>query len=178
VSRRASLVLQRQAEPRAAYKTDPALALIRKRARTVWSSDDDALHGTIAPGDGYGITWHFGIDRAVGGEHDAPNPGELLCAALAACQHAAIRMVADALGIVLMHLEVEAIGTVDVRGSLAIDRSVPVGFARFDCRATLALEPGADPRVYERLLVEAERSCINLATLRAGVPVTLAFNLA
>ena len=135
-ARHPSLVLQRQAAPRAAYKADPAQALIHKHARTLWSSDGDALHGSVTLA--YeGVCWRYGIDRAVGGLHDAPNPAEMLCAALAACADASIRMLADALGIALQRLEVEVAGKVDVRGCLAIDRNVPVGFQSLSCNVRI-----------------------------------------
>jgi uncharacterized OsmC-like protein len=171
-----STVLQRQAPLRAAYQEHPQQAVILKRAKTVSAPDSDAFHGVVIPGDNYGVAWRFGIDRAVGGFHDAPNPGELLCATLAACEDATIRMVAEALGVTLEHLEVEVIGAVDVRGALAVDRRVAVGFQSMECKVHVALAPDTRPQLGERLLAEAERSCINLATLRAGISVDVAFN--
>ena len=61
-----------------------------------------------------------GVHRAVGGLHDAPTPGDMQCAALAACQDSAVRMVANRLGAEILSLE--------VRGALGIDAEVPVGF--------------------------------------------------
>ena len=92
-----SLVGRRQAPLRARYRRDPEQATIVKRAGTHAGQGADALHGLVAPDRSYGVSWPYGIDQAVGGLHDVPNPGELLCAALAACQDAAVRMVADLL---------------------------------------------------------------------------------
>jgi uncharacterized OsmC-like protein len=170
-----SRLAQRQDALRARYRAEPGRAHLRKRARSVSAGTADAVHGTVVPGRNYGVTWAFGIDRAVGGEHDAPNPAEILCAALAACQHATIRMIADAIGITLERLDVEVVGSVDVRGCLAIDSAVEVGFLGLECHVDLLLAPGTDARLYERLRTEAERSCINLATLRSGVPIELAW---
>lgn len=61
-------------------------------------------------------------------DHDAPNPGDMLCGALAACMDSTIRKVADHLGVTLTSLEVKVAAEVDVRGCLAVDRKVPVGF--------------------------------------------------
>jgi uncharacterized OsmC-like protein len=102
----------------------------------------------------------------------------MLCAALAACEHATIRMTAEVLGVALERLAVEVTGTVDVRGCLAIDRQVPVGFPSLECRVNLAVAPGTDPRLYEKLRTGAEALCINLATLRAGVPVAIDWSVA
>lgn len=42
-----------------------------------------------------GVRVPVGVHRAVGGLHDAPTPGDLLCAALAACQDSTFRMIAN-----------------------------------------------------------------------------------
>lgn len=172
--RSVSHLAQIQGALRARYRSDPARALVRKRAKTA-SGASDPLHGVVIPGESYGVEWAFGVDRAVGGQHDAPNPAEMLCAALAACEHATICMIADSIGITLARLDVEVIGFVDVRGTLAVDHAVQVGFSALECRVDLVVAPEADTRLCEKLRAEAERSCINLATLRNGVPIELAW---
>lgn len=172
-----STVFRRQAPLRAAYKEQPEKAVIYKRVRTAHARGADALHGTVVPGDGYGVAWQFGIDRAVGGMHDAPNPGEILCAALAACQDSTIRMVADLLGVTLETIEVQVVGKVDVRGSLAVDPTAPIGFESMECKVRLRAVPGTQDGLVMKLLALAERSCINLATLRSGVPVQVEFGV-
>ena len=167
-----SLVRQRQAPLRARYARDPRDAVIRKGAGPLADHGTDALHGLVAPDPRYGVTWPYGVDRAVGGLHDAPNPGELLCVALAACHDASMRMVADLLGIPLLDLGVEVTGTLDVRGTLALDRSVPVGFQQMTCTTRATVAAGTDPRLLDQLRAHAERACVNLDTLRRGVPVT------
>jgi uncharacterized OsmC-like protein len=167
-----SLVRRRQAPLRARYLRDPEQATIVKRAGTRGGECGDALHGLVAPDPRYGVSWPYGIDRAVGGLHDAPNPGELLCVALAACQDAAMRMLADLLGIELLDLTVEVTGTLDVRGTLGLDPAVPVGFQRMTCTTRATVPAGTDPRLLARLEVQARRACVNLDTLRRGVAVT------
>lgn len=172
-----SVVLQRQLPLRAQYKERPAMASIVKRARSHFSQEQDALHGAVVPGEKYGVTWQYGIDHAVGGFHDAPNPAEMLVAALAACQLASVRMVADVLGVRLEGAEVEVTGHVDVRGSLGIDRTVPAGFASIQSLVRVDPAAGTPPEMSRRLIAEAERSCINLQTLRAGTPVDVRFEV-
>jgi uncharacterized OsmC-like protein len=172
-----SMVMQRQAPLRAAYKEHPEQALIVKRAWTVFDMAQDAFHGVVVPGEPYRVSWAYGTDRAIGGFHDAPNPGELLCAALAACQDATLRMVADLLGVKLRRVEVEVTGKVDVRGSMAVDRQAPVGFQSLECKVRFQAAPGTPPELCQRLIQQAERSCINLHTLRAGVSVDASFEV-
>jgi uncharacterized OsmC-like protein len=166
-----SLVGRRQAPLRARYLRDPALATIVKWAGTHVGPGGDALHGLVTPDPRYGVSWPYGIDRAVGGLHDVPNPGELICAALAACQDGAVRMLADLLGVELLDLTVEVTGTLDVRGTLGLDPAVPVGFQRMTCTTRATVPAGTDPRLLARLEAQARRSCVNLDTLRRGVPV-------
>jgi hypothetical protein len=80
-------------------------------------------------------------------------------------------MLADVRGIRLRRLEVEVAGDVDVRGCLAIERDVPVGFRSLNCEVHVVAAPGTSPEAVATLLKHAEHSCINLATLRTGVPV-------
>ena len=72
MTRQASTVLQRQQPLRSAYRLHPEQATIHKHATTRSMPDCDALHGVVVPGKAYGVAWRFGIDRAVGGMHDAP----------------------------------------------------------------------------------------------------------
>jgi uncharacterized OsmC-like protein len=162
---------------RAAYAEHPEQALIHKHVRTEQRGDTDPFHGTVVPGDEYGVSWRFGIDRAVGGFHDGPNPGEILCAALAACLDSTVRMVADLMGVAIERLEVEVHGHVDVRGALVIDAAVPVGFQSLECKVHLQPAAGTRPELVKKVTEASERLCINLATLRGGVRVDTTFNV-
>jgi uncharacterized OsmC-like protein len=169
------IVQQRQAPLRRAYREDPRQAMITKHATTSWTGEDGPLNGTVVPGDAYGTRWPYGIDRAVGGLHDAPNPGEMLCAALAACADSTARMVADLLAVTLVRVDVDVTGEVDVRGSLAIDPATPVGLQHMRCRVWIEAAPGTPSDTVARLRAAAERSCVTLQTLRAGLPVDYVF---
>jgi uncharacterized OsmC-like protein len=105
------------------------------------------------------------------------NPGQLLCVALATCQDGLIRMMAGALGIELEQLEVEVSGLVDVRGTMNLASEVPVGFQSLSMAVRLRAAPGTPPRLLERLRHGAERLCVNLETLRGGVPVETRYEL-
>lgn len=162
----------RQDELRARYREAPSEARITDRGRTASEELGDTVHIWAVPGNqDYGMQWKLGVHRAVAGLHDGPNPGDLLCTALAACMDSVVRMIAERHGVAVEHLEVDVEGDVDVRGTLWVSQEAPVGFERMRCRTRLRVADGTDPRLVERLLAAAERSCVNLETLRRGVEV-------
>ena len=176
---RRSLVGERQAPLRTLYAESPQQARTRKMARTtsVEIPATDPFHGEVEVGSGYGTSVRYGLDRYIGGLHDAPNPGDLLCAALAACQDGAIRMIANLLQVELTALEVKVTGELDVRGCLGLDPGARVGFEALDCQVDLAAVDGSDPKRLEALVAAAERFCVNLDTLRAGIEVNTSANV-
>lgn len=136
-TRRVSIVQQRQQPLREHYHSVPADAWISDGAQSVNACGGDPFHGVVVPANGTDAPVQFGIHRAVGGFHDNPNPGDLLCAALAACLDSTLRMIADHRGIRLETLEVKVTAECDVRGCLRLDGSVPVGFQRMRCGVRL-----------------------------------------
>jgi uncharacterized OsmC-like protein len=164
-------VSEKQAPLRAQYSASPDTALVTDWARTTGAQADDPFHAMVEPMPGCGVDVPVGVHRAVGGPHDAPTPGDILCAALAACQDSTYRMVANLLGVELEFLAVEVTGNVDVRGTLAIDSHVPVGFQSMRCDVRLRARPGTKPELMEKLKAVAERCCIVRQTLLNGVVI-------
>jgi uncharacterized OsmC-like protein len=169
---KAKLVQQRQNPLRERYRRVPAEAWIRDGAQTINGCGGDPFHGAVIPANNAGAPMCFGIHRAVGGDHDYPNPGDLLSAALAACLDSTLRMLADHLGVRLQSLEVKVEAECDVRGCLLVERSVPVGFQKMRCSVRLQPEGQVEPERLQTLLGAAEGSCVVLQTLRNGVTVT------
>ncbi len=173
-----SLVVRRQAPLRTLYREDPSKALSYKEVRTLYTGATDAVHGKVLPTGFPEVAWDYGIDDTVGGFDDLPNPGHLLCAALAACMDSTVRMIADRLGVRIERLEVEVNGDADVRGCLAMSRSVRPGFRQMQCRLALELDPSADPQVAAMLVQQAEKLCVTLDTIRNGTPIAVDFEVA
>jgi len=168
-----SALIARQHELRTKYIHDPSDAITIKRVRTVQTASTDTVHGTVVPDGFASAVWKYGIDAKVGGLDDLPNPGHLLCAALAACMDSTIRMLAERLGVIIEELEVEIVGDVDVRGCLAMESSVRPGFRELGCNVSCRPANGTDPKTFAMLLDHAERLCVTLDTLRNGVPIVV-----
>jgi hypothetical protein len=85
-------------------------------------------------------------------------------------------MVANILGVELESLTVEVSGDVDLRGTMAVDMAVPVGFSAMRCNVSLRAKEGTDPQLMQRLFAAAERSCVVRQTLCNGVAVQTRFS--
>lgn len=157
------------------YKDSPESAMVVDHAKTSGKVASDPFHSVVEPMDGCGVSISVGVHAAVGGPHDAPTPGDLLCAALAACQDSAIRMVANLLGIELLELEVCVTAAVDVRGTMGMSASVPVGFQSMTCDVRISVKDGTSPALLQKLQVAAERCCVVQQTLKFPPPVETSF---
>jgi uncharacterized OsmC-like protein len=105
-----------------------------------------------------------------------PCSGDLLLAALAACQEVTLRMVAANMGIDLVSVDVEVTGDWDARGTLAF-KEAPIGITKVRCHTTVVVAGDERGERADRLLRSAEKYCVVLNTLRAGVPVESSFDL-
>lgn len=63
------------------YKEAPESAMVIDHAKTSGEVAADPFHSKVEPMDGCGVSIPVGVHAAVGGLHDAPTPGDLLCAA-------------------------------------------------------------------------------------------------
>ena len=173
-----STVQQTQAPLRARYKKDATAAQVVDHARTIQSDSNDPFHTAVEPMPGAGVRVPVGVHAALGGPHDAPTPGDILCSALAACADSTIRMIANALGVHLTSLEVTVEADVDVRGTLMVERDVPIGFQAMRCHVRMRVAEKTPAELLERLKLAAEHSCVVLQTLRSPPPVSIAFSAA
>ncbi|MBW2190128.1 MAG: OsmC family peroxiredoxin [Deltaproteobacteria bacterium] len=160
------------------YRKHPECAMIQDGARTVQTryAPGDPLHSEVELGLGYGMKVPVGVHRALGGLHDFPNPGDILCSALAACADSTLRQIAGQLDVEITKLTITVAGDVDLRGTLCVSRETPVGFQQMNVRVDLELAPGTMPKLEAKLLAAAEHCCVVLQTLRNGVPVTVELN--
>lgn len=103
-----------------------------------------------------------GLHPATGGSGMHACSGDMLLQALAACAGVTLSSVATALEIDVTG-SVHAEGDLDFRGTLGVDKSVPVGFT--DIRLQFDLETDAAPEAIDKLIELTERYCVVLQTL-------------
>jgi uncharacterized OsmC-like protein len=108
-----------------------------------------------------------GLHPATGGDGSQLCSGDMLLEALAACAGVTMRSVATSLEIPLDGGTVTAVGDLDFRGTLAVDREAPVGFR--EIRLGFELETDADDEQLATLIKLTERYCVVLQTI-AGTP--------
>ncbi|MBU0783800.1 MAG: OsmC family protein [Gammaproteobacteria bacterium] len=166
-----------QREVRALYKEDPSAAMVTDHALARGADPSDPFHSVVEPMDGCGVQVPIGVHRALGGLHDAPTPGDMLCAALAACQDSAMRMVANVLGVELVFLEVRVTADVDVRGTLNMSPDVPVGFQSMRCDVQFKVKEGTPADLIKALTFAAKRCCVVQQTLKTPPKVETSFQL-
>jgi uncharacterized OsmC-like protein len=153
------------------YRADPAAAWITDVAVIEGKNLEDSIHTSVSINDELNVDFPIGVHRAVGGHHDFPNSGDLLCAALASCFETALRMIANRLQIVLHKTQVRATANVDVRGTLRVDTNVPVGFQTMGLEVEITIYNSVKEEMANKLIKATEQSCMVLQTLIKGIPV-------
>ena len=150
-----------QAPLKQRYRDEPAAALITLRA--AGTLDDSSVSCSVDTGR---AIVNAGLHPATGGTGLQACSGDMLLQALVACAAVTLRAVSVALAIPIRGGEVRAEGDLDFRGTLGVNREVPVGFQRI--RLQFRLDTDAPAEQLAKLLELTERYCVVLQTLRSG----------
>jgi uncharacterized OsmC-like protein len=110
-----------------------------------------------------------GLHPATGGDGSFACSGDMLLQALVACAGVTMRSVATSMDIGVTGT-VRAEGELDFRGTLGVDKSVPVGFASI--RLLFDIDTDGDDEQRATLLRLTERYCVVLQTLLSSPPIT------
>jgi len=113
-----------------------------------------------------------GLHPATGGTGALACSGDMLLEALVACAGVTLRSVATSMELDVAG-SVHAEGDLDFRGTLGVDREVPVGFTAIRLRFDLASD--APEEKLAKLLELTERYCVVGQTLAGGVPLEFAY---
>ncbi len=147
-----------QAPLKVRYREQPETARIAARAEAVLDASDIACAVPAWQG-----STTAGLHPAAGGSGEQACSADMLLEGLVACAGVTLRAVATAMG-VSVRGRVVAEGFWDARGTLGVDKAVPVGlieiFLRFE------LDSDADAERLERLVATTERYCVIFQTLR------------
>jgi uncharacterized OsmC-like protein len=160
-----------QAPLKQLYREQPEAARVPARAE-----------GTLDPGDIACLvhTWHgevaAGLHRAGGGSGELACSADMLLEALTACAGVTLRAVATAMGVTINGGRIVAEGVWDARGTLGVDRSVPVGLTEISLR--FEVDSDADPAKLERMIQTTERYCVILQTLKTPPKVSFSVGAA
>ena len=149
--------LQRPLKDR--YRADPATARTSSSATAHVVLDAVAAEVPQWPG-----TSRAGLHPATGGDGTEACSGDMLLEALAGCAAVTLRSVAAAMGLPLRSATVHVVGHWDARGTLGVDREVPVGLT--DIALKFELDTDADVATVQRLVEMSERFCVIYQSLR------------
>ena len=99
-----------------------------------------------------------GLHEATGGDGSDACSGDMLLEALLACSGVTLRSVATSMGLDIREVTLRADGIFDARGTLGLDKDVPVGVS--DVVVTIEVDTDADDAKLERLAATTERYCV------------------
>ncbi|HVT08702.1 MAG TPA: OsmC family protein [Polyangia bacterium] len=155
-----------QAPLKEKYKQSPETALVTLKAVGHVAAEDVACRIERRAGD------VAGLHPATGGAGTELCSGDMLLEALVACAGVTLKAVATAMEIPLRAATVRAEGDVDFRGTLGVDKTVPVGFKAI--RLTFELDSDAPQDKLDTLLKLTERYCVVFQTLNHKPEMTVA----
>lgn len=141
------------------YRDEPQSAVVT--VHSTGSLEPDTLICRVATGGGEVAA---GLHPAAGGDGSAACSGDMLLDALVACAGVTLNAVSTAMGIAIRGGSITAEGDMDFRGTLGIDKSVPVGLT--NVRLQFKLDTDAEPAQIDKLIQLTERYCVIYQTLQ------------
>ena len=141
-----------QAPLKQKYKDQPQSAMVTLRAR---AKIGDGITCSIETGK---ALVEAGLHPATGGDGLSACSGDMLLEALVACAGVTLKAVSTAIGVKLYDATVSAEGDLDFRGTLAVDKTTPVGLQNIRLRFNLVSD--ATPEQLTSLVKLTERYCV------------------
>lgn len=152
-----------QAPLKEKYKASPESALITLRA------EGEVGEGVFCSVNTGKALVEAGLHPATGGSGMQACSGDMLLQALVACAGVTLSAVATAMQIPVEGGHLRAEGDLDFRGTLGVDKDVPVGFKNI--RLSFNIQSPASAEQLSKLIEVTERYCVVLQTLRSQVNV-------
>ena len=151
------------------YKEQPSAALITLRAQ---GNLGEGVTCSVQTGK---ALVQAGLHPATGGTGLTVCSGDMLLQALAACAGVTLNAVATSLGIEIKSGHVHAEGDLDFRGTLGVDKQVPVGFQNI--RLNFELETDAAEEKLATLIRLTERYCVVYQTLAQSPQMSITHSI-
>lgn len=148
------------------YLEDPHEAATPVSARADWRDP-----GITTSVDAWSGRVRAGLHRATGGDGSDACSGDMLLEAVLACAGVTMRSVATSMGLTIHGARLHADAEFDARGTLGIDRSVPVGVSPVTITAVLDTDASDDELT--RLARSTERHCVVGQSLAVPPTVTV-----
>lgn len=157
-----------QAPLKQRYQANPEAAIAE--LHTAGIVDFAALNCRVPIPANNGTQIIAGLHPMAGGDGSAACSGDMLLQALVTCAGTTMAVVATAMGLEIRNAHIDAIGIMDFRGTLGVDRTAPVGFTSISLRFHITSDVPAEQ--LDKLIQLTERYCVVLQTLRHAVQVT------
>jgi uncharacterized OsmC-like protein len=170
----ATSLRERQAPLKAKYEADPESAKLTIAVHSTTTGDDPTKVRINA--DAVEVSWDAAAHPYAGGDGELACSGDLLLGSLAACQEITLRMVATAMGITIVRLDLTVEGDMDFRGTMGMDPETPVGFTTI--RTTIRIAADVPEDRLQRLMQRAERYCVVASTLRQSPDMETSWQIA
>ena len=151
------------------FRDDPTSALITLTAE---GALEDGISCSVQTG---AALVEAGLHPDTGGDGSLACSGDMLLQALVACAGVTMRSVATAMGLEVSGA-VHAEGELDWRGTMAVDKEVPVGFK--EIRLRFAIQTGATDEEVATLQRLTERYCVVFQTLANAPGLSVSFDRA
>lgn len=158
-----------QAPLKSRYKMEPEAAVI-----TLIAEGTLGLDGVACSVDTGRAMVEAGLHPATGGDGSQACSGDMLLEALVACAGVTMKAVATALDIPIRGGTVRAQGNLDVRGTLGVDKTAPVGFR--DIRLDFDVDTDASADELQKLLSLTERYCVIYQTVKNSAELSVSID--
>jgi uncharacterized OsmC-like protein len=163
-----------------AIKQNPSLGSFKFRATNQWINGGEnrsrikEFYGAGCEDESRTEAFEFtnGEPPVLLGANEGANPVEFLLHALAGCVTTTTVLHAAARGIQIESLSTELVGKIDVRGLLALDDAVPVGYEQI--QINMHIEADCSDKELDELLMFAQDHSPVCNTICRPVPVTVA----
>lgn len=156
-----------QAPLKQLYQTNPNAAIAELHAVGIIDFTNLCCRVPIAANDGKDLI--AGLHPKAGGDGSVACSGDMLLQALVTCAGTTMAAVSTAMGLEIRGARIEAHGRMDFRGTLGVDRTVPVGVTNIELQFHIDSEAAAES--LDKLIQLTERYCVVLQTLQHSVAV-------